>query len=129
MVLECKLLLFYQNHQEILSLNVWSLTQRWGRINIILYYRDFAQNIGFRHMPWKLLCRRNTVICKHHITKLIASGCGLAFFLDRTFIGGFRRQHGYYYHISTSVKKLAKTQHFCIISFWVNSIRKFLKVI
>lgn len=28
MVLECKLLLFYQNHQEILSLNVWSLTQR-----------------------------------------------------------------------------------------------------
>lgn len=120
-ILECKLLLFYQNHQEILGLSVWSITQCWGKTNINLYYRDFAQNAELRHTPWKLLHRRHTVNCKHHITKLIASGCGL----DRTSIGGFRRQHGYYSHISTSVKKLVKTQHFCIISFWVNSMRKF----
>lgn len=73
------------------------------------------------------IAMQENVNCKHYITKLMASGCRLAFFLGRTFIGGFRRQNGYYSHISTSVKKLAKVQHSCLISFWVYSIRKIFK--
>lgn len=114
----CKQLLFYQNH--------WA--EYWGKTNINLSHRDFAQNAELRHTPWKLLCRRCTVNCKHRIAELLASGCRLAFFFDRPFIGGFRGQHGYYSLISSTVKKLAKTQHSCIIWFWVSSFSKANKV-
>lgn len=124
----CKQLLFYRNHWAKLGLSGWSRIQSWGKTNINLSHRDFAQNAELRHTPWKLLCRRRTVNCKHRIAELLASGCRLAFFFDRPFIGGFRGQHGYYSLISSPVNKLAKTQHSCIIWFWVSSFSKANKV-
>lgn len=121
---ECKQLLFYQNHWAKLGLSFWSRIQSWEKININMSHRDFAQNAELRHMPWKLLGKRCTVNCKHLITKLLASGCRLACFLDRPFIGGFRGRHGYCSLISSTVEKLAKTQQSFVICFWVSSFSK-----